>query len=136
MPETSARRKPQPLHQTNSLSLVYQFQKAYHLLEPKDRCNKVAINVTVEGKVKYTRKLLSLAAEGSHVLCRLKPTATARRPLPPQLPSLKITTTTMATTMPTMHHWRRRCRLQPMDGLALALETGGTSRATRLTRRQ
>ncbi|XP_051262420.1 complement C4 [Dicentrarchus labrax] len=32
--------------------------KAYHLLEPKDDCNQVSISVTVEGKVKYTAKVI------------------------------------------------------------------------------
>ncbi|KAM3614252.1 uncharacterized protein V6R79_011677 [Siganus canaliculatus] len=32
--------------------------KTYHLLEPKDACDKVAINVTVEGQVEYTAKIL------------------------------------------------------------------------------
>uniref|UniRef100_A0A3Q3LLG4 Complement C4B (Chido/Rodgers blood group) n=1 Tax=Labrus bergylta TaxID=56723 RepID=A0A3Q3LLG4_9LABR len=32
--------------------------KAYHLLEPKDECKQVSITVTVEGKVKYTAKVI------------------------------------------------------------------------------
>ncbi|XP_045915076.1 complement C4-like [Micropterus dolomieu] len=32
--------------------------KAYHLLDPKDDCNEVSISVTVEGKVKYTAKVI------------------------------------------------------------------------------
>ncbi|XP_023280702.1 complement C4-like [Seriola lalandi dorsalis] len=32
--------------------------KAYHLLEPKDDCLKLSISVTVEGKVKYTAKVI------------------------------------------------------------------------------
>ncbi|XP_051262421.1 complement C4-like [Dicentrarchus labrax] len=32
--------------------------KAYHLLEPKNDCNQVSISVTVEGKVKYTAKVI------------------------------------------------------------------------------
>ncbi|XP_068592591.1 complement C4-B [Cebidichthys violaceus] len=32
--------------------------KAYHLLDPKDDCDKVSISVAVEGKVKYTAKII------------------------------------------------------------------------------
>ncbi|XP_056141654.1 complement C4-B [Lampris incognitus] len=32
--------------------------KAYHLLEPKDSCEKLSIRVTVEGKVQYTAKVI------------------------------------------------------------------------------
>ncbi|XP_041797665.1 complement C4-B [Chelmon rostratus] len=32
--------------------------KAYHLLDPKDDCDQVSISVTVEGKVKYTAKII------------------------------------------------------------------------------
>ncbi|XP_044063498.1 complement C4-B isoform X2 [Siniperca chuatsi] len=32
--------------------------KAYHLLDPKDDCDQVSISVTVEGKVKYTAKVI------------------------------------------------------------------------------
>ncbi|KAM6995331.1 LOW QUALITY PROTEIN: complement C4-B [Tautogolabrus adspersus] len=32
--------------------------KAYHLLEPKDECKQVSITVTVQGKVKYTAKVI------------------------------------------------------------------------------
>uniref|UniRef100_A0A3B5BHG4 Complement C4-like n=1 Tax=Stegastes partitus TaxID=144197 RepID=A0A3B5BHG4_9TELE len=32
--------------------------KAYHLLEPKDDCAEMSISVTVEGKVKYTDKII------------------------------------------------------------------------------
>ncbi|XP_051812463.1 complement C4-B [Acanthochromis polyacanthus] len=34
-------------------------EKAYHLMEPKDDCPEMSINVTVEGKVKYTDKILA-----------------------------------------------------------------------------
>lgn len=34
------------------------FLKAFHLLEPKGSCNKVSINVTAEGKVKYTTTVM------------------------------------------------------------------------------
>lgn len=50
-------------HWTNCLCLIRQFLKAFHLLEPKGSCNQVSINVTVEGKVKYTGELLSWAAK-------------------------------------------------------------------------
>ncbi|XP_039974312.1 complement C4-B isoform X2 [Xiphias gladius] len=32
--------------------------KAYHILDPKDDCTKLSISVTVEGKVKYTAKII------------------------------------------------------------------------------
>ncbi|XP_053288658.1 complement C4-B [Pleuronectes platessa] len=32
--------------------------KAFHLLDPKDACTKLSISVTVEGKVKYTAKVI------------------------------------------------------------------------------
>ncbi|XP_031154830.1 complement C4-B [Sander lucioperca] len=32
--------------------------KSYYLLDPKDNCDKVSISVTVEGKVKYTAKVI------------------------------------------------------------------------------
>uniref|UniRef100_UPI003AB09B23 complement C4-B n=1 Tax=Centroberyx gerrardi TaxID=166262 RepID=UPI003AB09B23 len=32
--------------------------KAYHLLEPMDKCEQLSIKVTVEGKVKYTAKIM------------------------------------------------------------------------------
>ncbi|XP_070691097.1 complement C4-B [Pempheris klunzingeri] len=32
--------------------------KAYHLMDPKDACDQVSISVTVEGKVKYTAKVI------------------------------------------------------------------------------
>lgn len=47
---------------TNSSALICQVLKAFHLLEPKGSCNKVSINVTVKGKVKYTGEFLSPAA--------------------------------------------------------------------------
>ncbi|KAM7383630.1 hypothetical protein PAMP_003265 [Pampus punctatissimus] len=34
------------------------FEKAYYLLEPKDNCDQLSIKVTVEGKVKYTAKII------------------------------------------------------------------------------
>uniref|UniRef100_A0A4W6D2J7 Complement C4B (Chido/Rodgers blood group) n=1 Tax=Lates calcarifer TaxID=8187 RepID=A0A4W6D2J7_LATCA len=34
------------------------FAKAYHVLDPKDDCAKLSISVTVEGKVKYTAKII------------------------------------------------------------------------------
>uniref|UniRef100_A0A665VDT9 Complement 4B (Chido blood group) n=1 Tax=Echeneis naucrates TaxID=173247 RepID=A0A665VDT9_ECHNA len=33
--------------------------KAYQLLDPKDKCEKLSISVTVEGKVKYTAKIIN-----------------------------------------------------------------------------
>uniref|UniRef100_A0A8C9WYZ5 Complement C4B (Chido/Rodgers blood group) n=1 Tax=Sander lucioperca TaxID=283035 RepID=A0A8C9WYZ5_SANLU len=35
-----------------------QIVKSYYLLDPKDNCDKVSISVTVEGKVKYTAKVI------------------------------------------------------------------------------
>ncbi|XP_070823248.1 complement C4-B [Chaetodon trifascialis] len=34
--------------------------KAFHLLDPKDECKDVSISVTVEGKVKYTAKVIEI----------------------------------------------------------------------------
>ncbi|XP_068999108.1 complement C4-B [Embiotoca jacksoni] len=36
----------------------FKIVKAYYLLEPKDDCDQLSINVTVEGKVKYTAKVI------------------------------------------------------------------------------
>ncbi|XP_068180444.1 complement C4-B isoform X2 [Antennarius striatus] len=39
---------------TGNGNIKLKILRAYHLLEPRDDCNEVAISVTVEGKVKYT----------------------------------------------------------------------------------
>ncbi|XP_023155190.2 complement C4-B [Amphiprion ocellaris] len=36
----------------------FKVEKAFHLMEPKDDCAEMSISVTVEGKVKYTDKIL------------------------------------------------------------------------------
>uniref|UniRef100_A0A667Y8N2 Complement C4B (Chido/Rodgers blood group) n=1 Tax=Myripristis murdjan TaxID=586833 RepID=A0A667Y8N2_9TELE len=41
---------------TGEGSVKLKVVKAYHLLEPKDHCQELSINVKVEGKVKYTSK--------------------------------------------------------------------------------
>ncbi|KAM8735978.1 complement C4-B [Acanthopagrus schlegelii] len=43
---------------TGSGDVKLKILKSYQLLEPKDDCNQVSISVTVEGKVKYTAKVI------------------------------------------------------------------------------
>ncbi|XP_030606146.1 complement C4-like [Archocentrus centrarchus] len=38
--------------------IKFKIVKAYHLLEPKDDCDQLSISVRVEGKVKYTAKII------------------------------------------------------------------------------
>uniref|UniRef100_A0A667Y137 Complement C4B (Chido/Rodgers blood group) n=1 Tax=Myripristis murdjan TaxID=586833 RepID=A0A667Y137_9TELE len=43
---------------TGEGSVKLKVVKAYHLLEPKDHCQELSINVKVEGKVKYTTTIM------------------------------------------------------------------------------
>ncbi|XP_053183414.1 complement C4-B isoform X2 [Scomber japonicus] len=43
---------------TGQGNIKFKVKKAYHLLEPDDNCEKLFINVTVNGKVKYTAKII------------------------------------------------------------------------------
>ncbi|XP_028280659.1 complement C4-B isoform X2 [Parambassis ranga] len=46
------------LHLTGKGKAKLKVLKSYHLLGPKDRCTQLSISVTVEGKVKYTAKVI------------------------------------------------------------------------------
>ncbi|XP_030606150.1 complement C4-B-like [Archocentrus centrarchus] len=46
------------VHMSGKGDIKFKIVKAYHLLEPKDDCDQLSISVRVEGKVKYTAKII------------------------------------------------------------------------------